>query len=404
MRQLALVLFLANLNCVWLDSGTQSHLPPGLARLCTPESSSKVVTTPTRRLDEAEYPDFTDDLDFENMELALERQLLRFQQRNLDGEILFGTDRYPLQHVADSLARFLVHVRSIQNCLRRGKPRNVCYGDFANAVKLEFAVYVPNLEPGDPRYNESEPVLYTAYYTPLIQTHAKPHGAFRFPIYANPRDEFVQRMGRYMIDFRTGLAHRGLELFYADDLFELYLFHIEGGGRVAYVDELGQPQSAYLSYDGTNQRQWRFLSNLLIDKNWIQIPTVDQQRKFIATHPELWPEIFAYCPSYVFFKITPNPPEGSDSVPLTDNRSIATDSSHYSFKGALAYVKSHRLLPADKSTATMPFSRFVLDQDTGGAIKGKARVDFYFGEGEYARQAASHMKARGDLFFLMLKP
>ena len=142
----------------------------------------------------------------------------------------------------------------------------------------------------------------------------------------------------------------------------------------------------------------------MVERNWIQEPTLPNQRQFIRAHPALEPQIFSYCPSYVYFKTSEHPPEGSDRVPLTDNRSIATDSSFYRFKGALALVKTKRPKVSEDPVEMMPFSRFVLDQDTGGSIKGKGRVDFYFGEGAYAQLAANSVKQRGELFYLMLKP
>jgi membrane-bound lytic murein transglycosylase A len=98
---------------------------------------------------------------------------------------------------------------------------------------------------------------------------------------------------------------------------------------------------------------------------------------------------------------------GSDLVPLTDNRSIATDTNYYRFKGLLAFVQAER--PVETSLQNncqlefRSFSRFYLDQDTGGAIRGKGRVDLYFGENEYAQKAAYNLVRRGDLYFLMLK-
>jgi membrane-bound lytic murein transglycosylase A len=98
-------------------------------------------------------------------------------------------------------------------------------------------------------------------------------------------------------------------------------------------------------------------------------------------------------------------------VPLTDNRSIATDSKLYEFKGLLTFVEAKRpvdpnLIRDEESQLDVPYKsyqRFYLDQDTGGAIRGKGRVDLYFGEGDYAEVAAYNTKHTGKLFFLMSK-
>ncbi len=410
-RTLCLIVFLANLNCIWIDSKDRHHLPPGLAKRVCPDSpkgqiDGSVYVTPTRRISEAEYPVFEDDLEFENLETALDRQLKRYRERQMSGEIVFGADRFQLRTIVDSLRLFQSFIRRYKRCIAGGsdKSRPECLAAFQNSIRDRFAVYVPNLEPKDPRYGEPLQTLFTGYYTPLIHAASKPQGNFRNPIYTKPTDEWFSRVGRYAIDFRGVLKDQGLELFYTADRFDLYLLHLEGGGRISYVDANGQAQSTYLSYAGSNGRKWRYLSAQMVELNWIQEPTLKNQREFIEGNPQLEPQIFSYCPSYVYFKTTDHQPVGSDSVPLTDNRSIATDSALYGFKGVLSFVRAKR--PRDKETPTemMPFSRFVLDQDTGGSIKGKARVDFYFGEGEYAQAAANSVKQRGDLYYLMLKP
>ena len=89
-------------------------------------------------------------------------------------------------------------------------------------------------------------------------------------------------------------------------------------------------------------------------------------------------------------------------VSLTDNRSIATDYRRYSLKGTLSFIRGQRPNPVGESGFRV-FSRFMIDQDTGGAIKGNARADIYFGEGAYAEKAANSVNNRGQMFFLLKK-
>ncbi|NJL25431.1 MAG: hypothetical protein HC902_09820 [Calothrix sp. SM1_5_4] len=140
--------------------------------------------------------------------------------------------------------------------------------------------------------------------------------------------------------------------------------------------------------------------------------SVPAQRKFLSEHPEKHQEIFSQCPSYVYLIATSSPPVGVDSIPLTNGRSIATDRNLYPFKGLLAFVESVRPEETgnydldEDDRARIPFrgfSRFFLDQDTGGAIRGKARADIYFGEDEYAFFAAMNLQDSGKLYYLILK-
>ena len=149
----------------------------------------------------------------------------------------------------------------------------------------------------------------------------------------------------------------------------------------------------------------------MMSKGYISDSSIAEQRDFLEAHPEKWEEIYSSCPSYVYFKITDHPPYGNDAVPLTDRRSIALDSKLYAFKGMITFVKSRR--PQDiwsdnqkaacREVPYKEFSRFFIDQDTGGAIRGKGRADLYFGESNYAKHASALMKERGEIYFLILK-
>jgi membrane-bound lytic murein transglycosylase A len=91
-------------------------------------------------------------------------------------------------------------------------------------------------------------------------------------------------------------------------------------------------------------------------------------------------------------------------VPLTPARSIATDARLFP-PGGLAFVRTERprRLP-DGRVGWSPVSRFVLNQDTGGVIRGPGRVDVFWGRGDDAELAASEMKQLGELYFLVPKP
>ena len=112
-----------------------------------------------------------------------------------------------------------------------------------------------------------------------------------------------------------------------------------------------------------------------------------------------------YNPSYVFFKIEEDGPLGYLEVILTPGRSIAMDRRLFPLAG-LAFIETQKPLTADdgKIDHWTDFSRFVLYQDTGGAIRGPGRADLFWGNGDYAEIAAGHMKHPGKLYFLILKP
>jgi membrane-bound lytic murein transglycosylase A len=115
-------------------------------------------------------------------------------------------------------------------------------------------------------------------------------------------------------------------------------------------------------------------------------------------------EILNTNPSYVFFRKVDKGPLGSLSVPVTPGRSIATDPTLFP-RGALAFIECQKPIFAKDGVITgwQPFARYVLNQDTGGAIRGPARVDLFWGSGPLNQTAAGHLRHGGALFFLLLK-
>jgi membrane-bound lytic murein transglycosylase A len=102
----------------------------------------------------------------------------------------------------------------------------------------------------------------------------------------------------------------------------------------------------------------------------------------------------------VFFRRLAGTPVGSLGVPVTPGRTIATDARIFP-PGALAFVRAERpVRQPDGTVVWRPVSRFVVNQDTGGAIRGPGRVDLFWGRGDEAALAAGLMKERGRLFFL----
>ncbi len=372
-------------------------------------SPKATYVTPTRLVPVSQWPRLADDLDFEGLGLAVQRQLERYKSKNLSGTIKLGGQVYPLKAVPESLSRFLEISEDYQVCMAGGKikPKS-CEDRLNQTVQREFNLYAPNLTPDDPRYGEEKSTLFTAYYTPLLRGRTVPDARYKYGVYRKPSSSSLAGKTRYQIDFQDAFKGKGLQLFYSDNLFDLYLLHVQGGGKVVMENKSGKLSSFYISFEGTNGKNFTFISKYMQQKGYISDLSVESQRTFLETHPQKQAEIFATCPGYIYFKQSAHPPLGNDVVPLTDNRSIATDTKYYSFKGLLAFVAAERPREDQKKNECgqaefQSFSRFFLDQDTGGAIRGKARVDLYFGEGPYAEYAAYNTTNRGDLYFLMLK-
>lgn len=369
----------------------------------------KDYTTPTKRLPLTEYPRFVDDYDLTDMETAIQRQLVRFKTKDLRGKIELGGKNYPLTLAKESLIVFLQLVQNFKVCTGSAL-KSACYDNLNNEIRARFDVFAPDLKPGDERFGEANDSFFTGYHTHPIIAKSKPDAKYKYAIYKKPRGQ-DQFKTREQIDFLGGLKKKSLDIAYTDNLFDLYLLHVEGGGFVT-IEEKGRRENFYLSYDATNNQRWAWISKHMKDKGYIDNTSIAAQRKFLRLNPVKHREVYATNPSYIYFTRTTHEPVGSDTVPVTSGRTLATDRNLYGFKGLLAYVEGER--PAENGNYDFeeenftnipfqPFSRFFLDQDTGGAIKGKGRADIYFGKTTYSYYAATYQQKTGNLRFLMLK-
>lgn len=270
-------------------------------------------------------------------------------------------------------------------------------------------------------------VLFTGYYQPVIEGSPVKTHDFRYPLYARPADlvaaeqvglspaltvekifgrvegeQFIPYYARREIDELGVLGGRGLEIAWVKDPVDLFFLHIQGSGIIRLPDG-GRLSVGYAAQNG---RPYRSIGRLLIDAGKIDKEEMSMQRlrRYLAENPRERDEIFAYNESYVFFRILDEGPLGSLEVPVTPLRTIATDSRLFP-KGALAWIETEMpIIDASGQLAGWrPFSRFVLNQDTGGAIRGPRRADLYFGTGDEAGGLAGYMNRPGRMFFLFLK-
>lgn len=375
------------------------------------EVDASTYRTPTRMLKEAEYPVFSDDYDMRGMKLAIARQLKRLESKSLTGKIVMGGVTYPLTKVKTSLETFNQMIGEFDECVNR-QVKDRCYEEFNAGIRAKFNVFAPLLAKGDPRYGKENYALFTGYNTHHMEGKLKPEGEFVHAVYANPRNSKYNSKTRVQIDFDNAFAGLGLELVYVKSLFDVYMMHVQGSGRITINNPDGTSNDFFLSYDGSNRQRWGFISLYMAKKGYIVNGSIPSQRKFMRENPDKHREIFNYCPSYIYTRATPEVPKGSDMVPVTAGRTLAQDNRYYGFKGLIAYVQSQR--PVENGSYNqeeelksnvpfMPFSRFMIDQDTGGAIDGKARADIYFGSDEYAMFAAMYQAEVGKLHFLLLK-
>ena len=177
---------------------------------------------------------------------------------------------------------------------------------------------------------------------------------------------------------------------------------IQGSGKLILRD--GSTISA--GYSAKNGLPYRSIGRYMMEKGFLTKEEMSMQaiREYLARHPETVRDVLYYNPSYVFFRRLEKGPLGNLGVPLTPGRSIALDSGLFP-KGALGFITCKKPVMDNKGRVKEweEFSRFVLNQDTGGAIKGAGRADIFWGNGPYAEAAAGHQNHKGELYILIKK-
>ncbi|MFO8083555.1 MAG: MltA domain-containing protein, partial [Desulfobacterales bacterium] len=270
-------------------------------------------------------------------------------------------------------------------------------------------------------------VLYTGYYEPALRGSRFPSEKNPYPVYGSPSDlitidlsafstkykgekirgrwngkTVVPYYDREQIDVGQILAANLKPIVFVDDMVDLFFLHIQGSGRV-YLEE---GNFINLHYHSTNGRPYRSIGKYLIDTGKIERQEMSMQKikEYLKSNPENIHDVLNFNPSYVFFEIREKGATGALGVTLTPGRSIAIDRKIFP-DAALAFVETQKPLIGINGQINRwtDFSRFVLSQDTGGAIRGPGRVDLFWGNGPYAEIAAGHMQHQGNLYFLVLK-
>ncbi|MGM0416822.1 MAG: murein transglycosylase A [Thermodesulfobacteriota bacterium] len=259
----------------------------------------------------------------------------------------------------------------------------------------------------------------TGYYVPDIDARRTPDTDYRYPIYSRPEDMLVidlssvyPELGKYRLRGRVEDGRivpywdrAAIEadpkrmdadpLFWVRDPVELFFLHIQGSGRVNLADG----SKVMINYADQNGHPYRSIGKLLLERSEMTLDQMSMQNiaRWGEENPHKIDTLLNENPSYVFFTPQamdePTPP-GAQGVPLSPRRSLAVDRSHVPL-GAPVFIAT-RWPRADK-----PLQRLMVAQDTGGAIKGRVRGDFFWGVGDNAGWHAGAMKYPGRMWMLL---
>lgn len=384
------------------DSGPRdlAEAPPEPEFVATAETALRKVSTRVLR-------ELVDDGEWSSLELALERNRLWLATQPAEREFTYGSRTVRADQLSAAFEQVLAWLAE--------EPSPV---ELASRLESTFDVAV-NVADGRSR------MLVTGYYEPLIAGSLQRSDEYSVPVYGPPPDLFRIDLGDFGDQWAgkkvTGLLSgqrllpypdrreirlssrlRGREIAWARDVVDLFFVEVQGSGALLLPDG----RELRIGYAGANGRQYRSIGKLLIEEGEIEREAMSMQalRAYLAAHPEQVERVLDHNESQVFFRRLNGPPLGSLGVAVTPGRSIAADHSLLP-PGALGFLRTEVPGVGDDgaTVAVGTLRRFVLNQDTGGAIRGAHRADFFWGRGDEAALRAGLMKQPGKLYVLIPK-
>ena len=261
--------------------------------------------------------------------------------------------------------------------------------------------------------------LITGYFEPLLYGSRTASAAFVAPLYAPPPDLLTVDLaslypelkgkrvrgrldGNKVVPYYTRAdlpadpAAHGKEIVWINSYFDALMLEVQGSGRV----QLSDGQVIRLQYADQNGQPYHAVGRYLVQVGALTVAeaTIPGIRSWLIAHPERLQEVLNSNPSVVFFSEAPlgDPnlgPKGAEGIPLTAGRSIAVDPAHVPL-GTPVFLST--TLP----DSNLPLQRLVIAQDTGGAINGAPRADYFCGAGPQASDLAGKMRQQGSLWIL----
>ncbi len=373
---------------------------------------AEIYNQPLQKVASSDLPEFMDALLLQDLDAAIDQSLTYFGRVPETRTYVYGKDLYSAAHMIRSLETFKSFLAD--------NPSTKALNRF---IRKNYTVYKSV-------GGSKQDVLFTGYFEPTYPGSREQGEDFPWPVYSMPDDLFQIDLSQFSdkykghkrlmarldekarqvrpyytreeINTRGNFAQRAIPVVWLASRIDRFFLEIQGSGRVS----LDSGEILRIHYAGANGRKYSSVGKYLIDTNEVPKEKMSMQaiREWLSAHPDRMDEVLHTNDSFVFFKEGHGGPFGCIGVAVTPVRSIATDSKLFP-KGGLAFIQTALPSRIGQSKDVWPrASLFVLNQDTGGAIKGPGRVDLFCGAGEWADYAAGHMQARGQLYFLVLTP
>jgi membrane-bound lytic murein transglycosylase A len=314
----------------------------------------------------------------------------------------------------------ITHQRSVATlyAMRELVDQQIARGSVDNAavdaaIRDRFEVY-RSIGGFNPDVGYTRTVLFTGYYTPIFDASPVQTAEFRYPLYKRPADLLTDPEGitasrrtpdgNYVLyytreEIENGGALRGQEFMWVRSRWEAYIITIQGSAKL----RLPSGQILEVGYAGNNGHPYvspgkRMLADGKITKDQLSLKGLTT---YFEQNPADMDTYLNLNPRFVFFTERPGGPFGSLNVPVTPFATIATDKTVYP-RAMPSFLVTQ--IPAAGGATQNDYSGFMMDQDTGGAIRAAGRTDIFMGIGPGAEAIAGYQLHEGKLYYVAVKP
>lgn len=373
-------------------------------------------------------PEMDDDLFPEGLEESIGASVEKLS-RTKDSQLVFGQKTISAGDYALALNYLLTRLEA-----------GVSKDDFIKDVRKNFDFYG---FPGKPWGK----VFITSYFSPVLSASRARNPEHTHPLYRVPGDlvrlgidRFIERFERFSfleddkiargklqtlygrinpggpgrtselvpyysrseIDSGGRLRGKKLEIAWVDPV-DAFFLQVQGSGKIRFADG----EERVVGYAAQNGHDYVAIGKFLfewIPREKMSLWAIENHLRSLSYAERM--KVLYKNPSYIFFRRLPGKPQTSFGTEVVDGRTIATDKAFFP-KGSLAFMEFER--PVFETSSSVepsqwkPVSRFVVNHDSGGAIKGARRVDLFWGEGKDASRHAGVMKNWGKFFYLVPK-
>ncbi|WP_441338972.1 murein transglycosylase A [Polaromonas sp. AET17H-212] len=249
--------------------------------------------------------------------------------------------------------------------------------------------------------------LLTSYYEPVLRASRQPGAAYPVPLYQPPAGLGSRKPWYTRQEIETlpeaQAALRGREIAWLADPIDAMSLHIQGSGRLAITDAGGAQRTVRVAFAGSNDQPFRSITQWLVEQGQgrMNAPWTESTKAWAAQNPQRVSQLLWSNPRYIFFREealsemdAAYGPRGAQGVPLTPGRSIAVDRDSIPY-GTPVWLASRG--------AAADLQKLVIAQDTGSAIVGAVRADYFAGTGPQAGELASRVNQPLRLWVLWPK-